>query len=255
MLINVRNLLIAVAVVVLHGGVIFVMATAKGQVTPPEVIPIALLGTLVAVSQEVRPSDGASIPKPAVQPVVEPRPEPPVPVPPKPPVPEPVKPRPVPDTVKPQPRPQPRPRPESRPEPRQQIAPAETAAAPVEQSASSQTTSGDSGEVAAPATRGVSEGTQEVVAPSFNANYLRNPKPPYPDMSRRLREEGRVLLRVLISAEGTAKQVELKQSSGYKRLDDSALSTVKRWRFVPAKRGGQAIEMWYDVPVSFSLRG
>jgi len=265
MLMNVRNTLIAAIVVVVHGGVVFAMATGQEPIQPPQVVPIALLGTLVTMPVEETPSDGVATPvEAAVTPVEPPKPEPPKPEPPKPeppkpvpPKPEPVRPRPRPEPVPPKPEPEkPRPVPEAvRPEP-SPVQPAETVAEPAQQNTSaSPALQTESGTSSTPATQGIQSGDQDaVVAPSFNAAYLRNPKPPYPDMSRRLQEEGRVLLRVLISAEGKAKQVELKQSSGYKRLDDSALTTVRRWRFVPAKRGGQPVEMWYDVPVSFSLR-
>jgi protein TonB len=92
-----------------------------------------------------------------------------------------------------------------------------------------------------------------VTPPRFDAAYLDNPSPPYPTMSRRMGEQGKVLLRVLVNADGSAAQVELKNSSGSSRLDQSALDTVKRWRFVPAKLGTQAVTAWVLVPISFTL--
>lgn len=106
--------------------------------------------------------------------------------------------------------------------------------------------------VAAPADAPVAPA---IVAPRFDAAYLDNPAPPYPPMSRRMGEQGKVQLRVLVNADGTAAQVELKASSGSARLDQSALDTVKRWRFVPAKQGTQAIAAWVIVPISFMLGG
>jgi protein TonB len=91
--------------------------------------------------------------------------------------------------------------------------------------------------------------------PIFTADYLDNPKPVYPARSRRLGEQGRVVLRVLVNAGGTADQVQVRASSGFLRLDDAALDTVRRWRFVPAKRGSQAVPAWVLIPVSFSLEG
>ncbi len=93
-----------------------------------------------------------------------------------------------------------------------------------------------------------------VVPPRFDADYLENPAPAYPTLSRRLGEFGSVLLRVYVSAEGAAAQVEIRQSSGYERLDKAARDTVQRWRFVPAKQGGQGVDAWVLVPISFSLR-
>ena len=89
--------------------------------------------------------------------------------------------------------------------------------------------------------------------PSSNADYLQNPKPAYPPLSRRLGEQGKVLVRVLIGTDGVPKKAEMRQSSGFERLDQSALSTVLKWRYVPGKRGGVAEEMWFNVPINFVL--
>jgi periplasmic protein TonB len=96
--------------------------------------------------------------------------------------------------------------------------------------------------------------TPVVTEARFDADYLSNPKPVYPTASRRLGEEGRVLLRVKVSHGGTALAVEIKQSSGFGRLDDAARAAVLRWRFVAARRGGEAIESWVSVPIVFSLQ-
>jgi len=91
--------------------------------------------------------------------------------------------------------------------------------------------------------------------PSLNADYLNNPPPSYPAQSRELGEQGKVLLRVLVNANGDVEQVNLRKSSGYPRLDQAAQDSVKQWRFVPAKRGDQAVTAWVVVPISFSLEG
>ena len=95
---------------------------------------------------------------------------------------------------------------------------------------------------------------QPVVPPGFNADYLNNPAPTYPPLSRRMGEEGKVMLRVLVNVQGLPVHVELKSSSGYARLDSVALETVRQWRFVPARRGDEAVNAWVLVPISFSLR-
>lgn len=92
-----------------------------------------------------------------------------------------------------------------------------------------------------------------VTAARFDADYLQNPKPVYPPMSRRLNEEGKVILRVKVSRDGHPLAVEIKQSSGYPRLDEAARNAVERWRFVPARQGDQAIEAAVLVPLNFTL--
>ena len=94
-----------------------------------------------------------------------------------------------------------------------------------------------------------------VTAPIFNAEYLRNPPPAYPTLSRRLGEEGRVVLRVLVSPAGTAQEVEVRTPSGHARLDAAAREAVQRWRFVPAKRGDDPVAAWVLIPISFRLEG
>ena len=92
-----------------------------------------------------------------------------------------------------------------------------------------------------------------VTGPRFDADYLHNPKPVYPAFSRRNGEEGKVFLRVRVSADGSALELEIKQSSGFPRLDGAARDAVAKWRFIPARRGDEAIESWVTVPVVFAL--
>ena len=92
-----------------------------------------------------------------------------------------------------------------------------------------------------------------VVLPSSDADYLQNPKPAYPPVSKRLGEQGKVIVRVLIAADGTPQKAELRQSSGFERLDQVALATVLKWRYVPGKRGGVPEAMWFNVPINFVL--
>ncbi|MEQ1772845.1 MAG: energy transducer TonB [Burkholderiales bacterium] len=92
-----------------------------------------------------------------------------------------------------------------------------------------------------------------VTPPRSDAAYLNNPRPAYPLAARRRGDQGTVLIRVLVSADGLAASVGLEKTSGHPSLDEAALSAVKSWRFVPARQGGQAIESPYVVPVVFKL--
>jgi protein TonB len=92
-----------------------------------------------------------------------------------------------------------------------------------------------------------------VTAPVFSANYLENPAPGYPPMSRRLHEEGKVILRVHVDPGGKADEVVVRTSSGFSRLDDTARETVRLWKFVPAKRGAEPVAAWVLIPISFKL--
>lgn len=93
----------------------------------------------------------------------------------------------------------------------------------------------------------------ETAQARFDADYLKNPAPAYPAMSRRLGEEGRVVLRVFVDTEGRAEQIEIKNSSGFPRLDQAAEDAVRRWKFVPARRGDAVVATWVAVPIVFNL--
>ena len=86
--------------------------------------------------------------------------------------------------------------------------------------------------------------------------YGTNPLPPYPLVARRLGKEGVVLLEVLVAPDGRAADVRMIRSSGFAPLDESAVTTVReRWRFVPARRDGVAVESRVTVPIRFRLAG
>jgi protein TonB len=89
--------------------------------------------------------------------------------------------------------------------------------------------------------------------PDYKADYLNNPRPPYPMVARRMGYHGKVVLDVEVLAEGKAGDVKLHQSSGFDILDNAALQTVKTWRFTPARRFGQAVTQRFLVPIKFSL--
>jgi protein TonB len=95
----------------------------------------------------------------------------------------------------------------------------------------------------------------EPVAARYDAAYLNNPAPDYPLLARRMHEEGKVLLRVFVTAEGTPGKIQLSASSGSSRLDAAAESAVFRWRFVPAKQDGRDVDAWVVVPIVFKLEG
>jgi protein TonB len=100
---------------------------------------------------------------------------------------------------------------------------------------------------------GQAKGAPAFSLPSSEAHGLTNPKPAYPRQSRRLNEQGQVVIRVFVAVDGSPQQGEIKTSSGFDRLDQEALRTVMRWRFVPGQRFGTPEAMWFNVPVNFVL--
>lgn len=80
-----------------------------------------------------------------------------------------------------------------------------------------------------------------------------NPAPPYPEDARAAGLQGTVTLRLRIGADGRVESVKLLASSGTSSLDESAMTTVKRWRFEPARRFGRPVAMDVKTSVKFEI--
>lgn len=91
--------------------------------------------------------------------------------------------------------------------------------------------------------------------PRVDASFKGNRLPDYPAMSRRLGEQGVVELRVFITPEGRAADVQLVKSSGSARLDRSAMDSIREWRFLPARQSGRPVGAWYEWRWEFRLDG
>jgi len=94
-----------------------------------------------------------------------------------------------------------------------------------------------------------------ITPPGINdAVRRKNPLPAYPRLSKRLREEGVVILELWVLEDGTVADLIVKTSSGYPRLDQAAVAAVKRWYYTPATRGGEAVAYRYEQPVEFAIQ-
>jgi periplasmic protein TonB len=96
--------------------------------------------------------------------------------------------------------------------------------------------------------------SSEITEARFDVDYLNNPKPAYPPLSRRLREEGVVVLKVHVRSDGSVETAVIDKRSGSMRLDEAALAAVKQWHFVPARRGTEPVDSWVLVPIEFELQ-
>jgi protein TonB len=92
-----------------------------------------------------------------------------------------------------------------------------------------------------------------LVPPRPVAGMETNRAPTYPPSALRRGEQGRVMLRVNVSADGTPLDVALLETSGHPSLDSAALSAVRQWRFIPAMQGGTPVPAIAEVPVRFRL--
>lgn len=95
---------------------------------------------------------------------------------------------------------------------------------------------------------------EPIVEARFDVDYLNNPQPAYPALAKRMREQGLVVLKVKVRVDGTPDAVLVQQHSGSPRLDEAAMAAVKRWKFVPARRGDQPVVSWVLVPIEFELK-
>jgi periplasmic protein TonB len=137
-----------------------------------------------------------------------------------------------------------KPRPVARPRPQPQPSAPAAAAAPASASASP----APPGEQTAVAPRALP------FVPARPIGYAAGNQPPeYPAAAQQRGFEGRVLLRVDVSAAGTPLDVKVVSSSGHDILDEAALRAVRTWRFVPATRGGTPVAGIVNVPVEFKL--
>lgn len=221
-----RNRGVIASVVLLHAAALWALQSGLSRWDGARMVPAEVVTELITPAQPiVEPAPPA--PRPP-EPVQRRSPQPPAPT-----------------------RPQAAPQPVALPDlPPSDAAPAGTAEAQPTAPPSTAPSSAPPTAIASPAPP---PAPPRVELPSSDADYLQNPRPPYPALSRRMGEQGQVLVRVLIGADGRALQAEVHRSSGYERLDQAALQTVLKWRYLPGKRGGVPEAMWFNVPLNFVL--
>ena len=106
---------------------------------------------------------------------------------------------------------------------------------------------------AAPAAKAPAPKSEPFTDANYRANYDFNPKPEYPRLARSRGWQGKVLLRVQVSAEGVSESVAVQNSSGHEALDEAAVAAVKKWKFIPARRGDTPVASSVTVPINFTL--
>ena len=94
---------------------------------------------------------------------------------------------------------------------------------------------------------------QIVTEIKVDAQSTQNFPPVYPKLSKRLKEQGTVILSMLISAQGRIEAISIQESSGFSRLDQAALTAAAKWRYEPATINGKAIANSYLMPIEFKL--
>lgn len=240
-----------------HAAVIaavFLNDTSRPEMLEPEAVMVSVIEAPVPEVAQAQPRPEPPVEQPPVE--EPPPPEPPVEEPP-PPEPEPeIEPEPEPEPViekPPEPAPKPKPKPKPKPRPKPQPKPVETpppAPKPVETPPPTGAVDGDR----------VNQAPRQAPQPQepvmmTNVEYLgARPSPAYPMASRRLREEGRVVVLVEINTEGLVERATIDASSGFSRLDESALAAARKARFKPLMRNGVALPARAKLPFDFIMR-
>lgn len=240
------------AVVALHAAVVYAIYLApenRPELEEPEAIMVSVVDA--PIPQVAKADPTPEVPQPVTetppepQPEIEPDPEPEPEVKPEPePEPEPVVEKPPMPAPKPKPKPKPKPQPkqEVKPEPKQETPPVETPPA------------------------GAAEGAKTTQAPrqgpppdqilqESQIEFLgARPMPNYPMASRRMREEGRVVVLVEINPQGLVERATIDASSGFPRLDESALAAARKARMKPYTRNGVAYPAKAKITFDFVMR-
>lgn len=89
--------------------------------------------------------------------------------------------------------------------------------------------------------------------PASAVRYLKEPRMTVPLMSKRLRESGVVMVRVVVDVRGQPREITLAKSSGFARLDEQALQDMRSARFVPYSENGQPVEWEVIAPMSYEV--
>lgn len=219
-----RKILLIVTVALLHAALIFAVHRSQLPRTAVQVVQPILMSRVIERPAPITP---LAAPAPPARPPLRPLP----------------------------------PQKNSKPDTKTLGAPAPAPMATVEPAAPSNAPTVSTSPQAAPApfaatgAPGLGAGTagQSTQLPSSNADYLQNLRPAYPPISRRLNEQGKTTVRVLIDNNGEPLRADIATSSGFNRLDEAAVATVMRWRYVPGKRNGVAETMWFNVPINWVL--
>jgi periplasmic protein TonB len=229
--------LLLILVLLLHiGGAYLISLAAPTPIAKPEMImEVTLVAVPLPVADVAPPLPMVEPPKPIIPP--KPVPPPPKPI---------VKPKPV---VKPKPKKPVVPKTETIPIPVAK----EPSPLPVTKPTPIATPTPPKAAPAVSQSRPAQSAPEKTTQASVGANYASNPKPKYPSVARSRGWEGKVILRVRVSADGDSEGVTVVQSSGHDVLDEAAVNAVEGWRFTPAKRGDTAVASTVNVPINFKL--
>jgi protein TonB len=91
------------------------------------------------------------------------------------------------------------------------------------------------------------------VSRMMEGNLIHRVQPDYPVLARQVRVQGQVVLRAMISREGSIENLQV--VSGHPMLIPAAVAAVRQWRYRPYVLNGEPVEVETEVKVNFVLSG
>ena len=155
--------------------------------------------------------------------------------------------------------PPPQPAPDTPPSPPQIVAPAPPIAVPrpVMVAATPEPVPHDLPPIAAPAPAPAPPAPPAppsvVTGADLSARMIAGAPPRYPIECRRKKEQGTVVLALTLGVDGRVASISIARSSGHERLDDAALSAVRKWRWQPLVKDGKPVMVKGQVEIPFVL--
>lgn len=95
----------------------------------------------------------------------------------------------------------------------------------------------------------------QVAGGDLSSTMIEGSPPRYPIESRRRREQGTVILELVLGTDGKVSEIRVAQSSGHSRLDAAAIGAVRKWRWSPTVRDGTPVLVRGTVEIPFILTG
>lgn len=83
------------------------------------------------------------------------------------------------------------------------------------------------------------------------ATAIITPPPKYPAGAAAAHVDGRVILKLLVGADGTVRDVVVEKAEPAGVFDAATVAAARAWKFTPAMKDGRAVEGWVRVPVDF----
>ncbi len=84
------------------------------------------------------------------------------------------------------------------------------------------------------------------------SKLIRRVEPTYPELAKRARVQGQVVLVVTVDEEGNV--ADIKVTKGHPLLDEAALNAVRQWKYSPTLLNGEPVPVIATVTVIFNLK-